>query len=273
MLEGNIKIIRQNQLTAGWHYIYPSGQRKTEIDTVILDYGNTLVLDPFTQILESKSNEFQELLNAEGYKAKWQQIALLWTKANKEINLPFISHFYQEAIIVEQALRNVRIDKEHAAKISQDLLEKYRQGFKEVLTIDKRRNEVSQTLGFLKNKSLKLAVLSNEREFALDIALRFYGIIDFFDLVLSSEKVGVEKPDAKVFCHVLKVLDSKPKTTVYVGDDPIRDVLPTKKIGMTTVLYIPPLQYSYKTAWRSPEHLRIKPDFVIRRFRELKRII
>lgn len=246
---------------------------KTRIETVIFDYGNTLVLDPFLQILRIKSNDFRQLLEANACRVGWQRFVQSWIEANNEIDLPFVSHFYQEETIVEQVLKEVGICMKDISNIVREILGIYRQGFEKVLTTDHRRIEVSQTLEFLKNRGFKLAILSNERKFALDIALRFYGIIGFFDLILSSERVGVEKPNAKVFYDALEALEAKPKTTAYVGDDPIRDVLPGKKIGMATILYIPPPEYSHEASWRSYEHPRTKPDFVIRKFDELKQII
>lgn len=244
-----------------------------KIDTLIFDYGNTLVLDPFLKILETRSNKFRERLNTKGYKNKWQYLAQSWVVANKRLNLPFISHFYQEKRIIELALRRAKIDKKDVSTISQELLNIYREGFREVLTEDIRRIEIKQLLIFLRKKGLKLGVLSNERAFALDLALSYYGIIDLFDLVLSSEKVKAEKPDVMVFHYALEDLNSRPETSMYVGDDPMRDILPAKKIGMKTVLYVPPPEYSFSASWRNYGHQRINPDFVIKKLIELKQIV
>lgn len=244
-----------------------------KIDTLIFDYGNTLILDPFPKILEARSCEFHERLSAKGYDCKWQHLAQSWAKANKELDRPFISHFYQEKEIIERALRQAEINDADVSTISQELLDVYREGFREELTRDIRRTEVTQILVYLREKGLKLGVLSNERAFALDLALSCYGIIDLFDLVLSSEKVKVEKPDVKVFSCALEDLNSKPEASIYVGDDPMRDILPAKKIGMKTVLYVPPARYSYEASWRSYRYLRIDPDFVIGKLAELKQIV
>lgn len=246
---------------------------ETHIDTLVIDYGNTLVLDPFFRILEMKSTEFQEWIKAKGYNVEWQHLARLWIIANKEIDFPFISHFYQERAIVKQALRNAGLDERDVPVVSDALLHIYRQGFKEVLSKDARRVEVKQVLISIKKKGLKLGVLSNEREFALNFGLSCYGIINLFDLVLSSEKLEAEKPDPKIFYDALEILNSKPETSIYIGDDPIRDILAAKKIGMKTVLYRPPPEYYLNTSWRTYRHPRISPDFVIEKFTELLQIV
>ena len=242
-------------------------------NAMVVDYGNTLVLDPFLRILKTRSSRFQKLLDARGYGTRWPEIAKLWIEKNEEINFPFISHFYQEEAIVEQTLLSAGIaNSKDVAIISSGLLREYRQAFKEVLTKDKRRIKVAQTLDFLKNKNVKLAVVSNERQAALDLALRFYGIRPFFDSVLSSETICIEKPDARIFSRVLEILMSRPENAVYVGDDLERDIIPAKKIGMTAVLYIPPRKYSLKTSWRSCDYSNSNPDFIIKRFSELKQL-
>jgi HAD superfamily hydrolase (TIGR01549 family) len=244
------------------------------VDAIVADYGNTLVLDPFLRILKTKSGMFQKLLDVEGYGANWQRIAQLWRRKNNEINYPFISHFYQEEAIVKLALQNAGvIDCNDFGKISLNLLKEYRRGFREILAKDKRRIEVAQTLCFLKNKQIKLAVASNEKQSALELGLKYYGILDFFDSVLSSEKIGVEKPDARFFSYVLESLGSRPETTIYVGDDPARDVVPAKKIGMTGVLYIPSREYSGTTSWRNCDYSGSNPDYIIRKFSELKQLV
>ena len=246
---------------------------KKEFDVLIFDYGNTLVFDPFRHILRMKTNEFQGLLTTKGYKIRWQHLAQSWIAANEKIDLPFISHFYQEEVIVEQALKKAGIENRDVATIGQELLSIYRRGFKEVLNQDSRRIEIIQIMTFLKNRGLKLGVLSNERESVLNLALHCYEIFDFLDLVLSSEKVKVEKPDVEIFRYALEALNSRPETSIYVGDDPIRDILPAKKIGMKTVLFVPPREYSLKTSWRSYDYPRISPDFVIKKLAELRQIV
>jgi len=264
---------KQKQAIKELDHVLHGGNLKAEVDTLIFDYGNTLVLDPFHEILRTKSKDFQRLQSVRGFGRRWQQIARLWAKANEEINLPFISHFYQDEVIVRYMLVMAGANDKTIMHTSRELLQTYRQGFKEVLVGDKRRTEVKETLGFLKNRDLKLAVLSNERESALKLALRLYGIDNLFGLILSSERIGLEKPNVKVFHQALRILDSRPETAIYVGDDPATDILPAKKVGMTTVLYIPPTKYSVKTSWRKYEYSRIHPDFVVKRFAQLRQLI
>ncbi|MEM2130845.1 MAG: HAD family hydrolase [Candidatus Bathyarchaeia archaeon] len=245
---------------------------KTKIESVIFDYGNTLILDPFPAILEMKSQEFQRQLIKCDYRITLTDLLEAWAKANREINLRFISHFCQEEIIIEQALQSLGMNGKDASKIGYELLHVYRQGFKERLSSDPRRNEIRRTLLYIKSKGLKLGVLSNERKDALDFGLTCYGVIDLFDLVLSSEELGIEKPCVEAFRQTLDLLGSSPKKSVSVGDDSINDVLAPQKIGIKTILYVPPPEFSFETSWRRYRYSEINPDFVIKDFTELEKI-
>jgi len=237
---------------------------KTKIESVIFDYGNTLILDPFPAILEMKSQEFQQQLAKYDYQITWSDLLEAWIKANKEISFRFISHFCQEEIIIEQALQSLGINNKDASKIGQELLRVYRQGFKERLSSDPRRKEIRQTLLCIKRKGLKLGVLSNERKGALNSGLTCYGIINLFDVILSSEELGIEKPNAEAFRRTLNLLGSSPKKSISIGDDPVNDVLAPQKIGIKTILYVPPPEFSFETSWRQYRYSGVNPDFVIK---------
>ncbi|MGH8982072.1 MAG: HAD family hydrolase [Acidimicrobiales bacterium] len=55
------------------------------------------------------------------------------------------------------------------------------------------------------------------------------------DLVASSARWGVEKPDPAYFRRICDELDIEPARVAYVGDRLDNDVLPAKKLGMVTV--------------------------------------
>lgn len=243
------------------------------INEIVFDYGNTLLLDPFDEIIRKQSIKLRRILASEGYKTRWSRVKKVWIQVNKQVDFPFVSHFYQDERIVKAALEGVGIEQRDSQRLTNRLLNQYRAGFRDILRDDKRRTEVSKTLGYLKKIGLKLAVLSNERQRVLDLSLRLYGIRDFFSLVLSSEKMRMEKPNPSAFNTLLEYLKSRASNTMYVGDDLIRDIIPAKGIGITTVLYIPPQKYRTETSWRNYRHIETEPDFTIKRFSELKQLM
>lgn len=54
------------------------------------------------------------------------------------------------------------------------------------------------------------------------------------DLVVTTARWGVAKPDPEFFVRVLEASDADPGTTVYVGDHPAEDLFPAKAAGLRT---------------------------------------
>jgi putative hydrolase of the HAD superfamily len=63
------------------------------------------------------------------------------------------------------------------------------------------------------------------------------GIEPFFDTIVYSDDFGRQhwKPSILPFKHLLRRLDIKPDQAVYVGDNPRKDFIGARKIGMTTI--------------------------------------
>jgi FMN phosphatase YigB (HAD superfamily) len=57
----------------------------------------------------------------------------------------------------------------------------------------------------------------------------------YLDFVGSSERWGVEKPDAGFFTHVVEAADAPPEEIVYVGDRVDNDVLPVLGAGLHAI--------------------------------------
>lgn len=88
---------------------------------------------------------------------------------------------------------------------------------------------VIDVLTFLKNK-YRLAIVSNHHPWLMGY-LKDSGLAPFFESIIVSDIVGVEKPDIRIMQIVLEELNLKAENCLYVGDQPI-DVLCSKKAGM-----------------------------------------
>jgi putative hydrolase of the HAD superfamily len=82
---------------------------------------------------------------------------------------------------------------------------------------------------------------------------------DFFPLVVTSEEVGCRKPCERIFRHALEVAKVTAEESLYIGDNPLRDVAGAKSIGMISVLF---------TKFCDRPNL-VEPDFIIDDLREL----
>lgn len=70
----------------------------------------------------------------------------------------------------------------------------------------------------------------------IDTVLKDFGIFDCFKAVVESAKVGVRKPDSKIFEIGVKKLGLKPEEVLVVGDSIKNDINPAASIGCQTLL-------------------------------------
>ena len=95
---------------------------------------------------------------------------------------------------------------------------------------------VRSTLLKLKKKGLNLGVVSDAPRMQVWLRLTEMNLVEFFDVVLGYEDTGKLKPSKDPFEKALKKMKLKAKDVLFVGDNPKRDILGAKKVGMKTVL-------------------------------------
>jgi HAD superfamily hydrolase (TIGR01549 family) len=238
------------------------------IETILFDYGNTLVSDPFNTILELKAKHFVSLIKAKGFQIGKLKLIKAWSQANGEVQYPHISHFYQETLIIKRMYEILRIS--YTNSLIEETLKVYRKGFEHILENDRRNFETACILARLKKKK-QLGILSNERALSLRLGLQYAHLLPHLKLILSSEEIGVEKPDQNFFLLALQCFNLDSKKTMYVGDDPKQDICPARKIGLMTALYRRSIHES--TPWRNYQTRTLaKSDVSIQSISELEKI-
>lgn len=94
--------------------------------------------------------------------------------------------------------------------------------------------DVSSTLEALRGRGLALAVVSNFDD-RLGRLLTHLDLTRYFDAVVFSFTLGVEKPDARLFEHALELLRVEPAEALHVGDRLREDVEGALGAGMAAV--------------------------------------
>jgi putative hydrolase of the HAD superfamily len=92
-------------------------------------------------------------------------------------------------------------------------------------------DEVPRALAALKRLGLPLAVASNANG-TVRAKLTRLGLVDWFDLVIDSQELGVEKPDPALFAFALERLGVRAQATVHVGDFFHIDVVGARAAGL-----------------------------------------
>lgn len=88
--------------------------------------------------------------------------------------------------------------------------------------------EIEQALKLLRERNLKLAVVSGKGRGSMDISLKHSGLGRFFDIIETGSEQGAKKP-----FHIKKVIDLwqfLPGETAYMGDIPY-DIKAAKEVG------------------------------------------
>ncbi len=87
----------------------------------------------------------------------------------------------------------------------------------------------------LKQKGMKLGIVSDAPSVNAWIRLVEMGIEDFFDVIVTLSDTGKEKPSKIPFLEAVKKIGVKPGNILFVGDRPGRDIKGAKAAGMKTV--------------------------------------
>jgi HAD superfamily hydrolase (TIGR01549 family) len=95
--------------------------------------------------------------------------------------------------------------------------------------------DVLPTLRSLYEQGKTLAVVSNWDP-ALPTLLAELGLAEFFAFILPSARVGVEKPDGRIFSLALHRLGLEPQEVVHIGDKYESDVVGARAVGITPIL-------------------------------------
>jgi HAD superfamily hydrolase (TIGR02253 family) len=95
---------------------------------------------------------------------------------------------------------------------------------------------VKETLAKLKERDLKLGVVSDGMRLKAWMRLNEAGIDGYFDTVVTFDDTGKKKPCSEPFQRAIDELGVLSAECVFVGDWPERDIAGAKALGMTTVL-------------------------------------
>jgi putative hydrolase of the HAD superfamily len=95
-----------------------------------------------------------------------------------------------------------------------------------------------EVLGALYEKH-PLHIVTNGFIQVQQIKLVHSGLRPFFKHAISSEEIGVNKPDPKIFTHALRQTGASRKTSLMIGDNWEADVVGARNVGIDQVFFNP----------------------------------
>lgn len=100
-----------------------------------------------------------------------------------------------------------------------------------------------ETLSELKSMGYWMHIITNGFEEVQHVKLRESKLESFFDVIVCSETIGVNKPNPKVFFHAIEQAGASVSTSVMIGDDREVDIQGANQIGMQSILFDPENQH------------------------------
>lgn len=95
-----------------------------------------------------------------------------------------------------------------------------------------------EVLGNLSEK-YEMHIITNGFSEVQGIKMEKSGLNPFFKSVISSELVGVNKPDPKIFLHALRASEAKRNESVMIGDNLDADIRGARRVGMHQIFFNP----------------------------------
>lgn len=89
------------------------------------------------------------------------------------------------------------------------------------------------------------------------------GIIDYFDVIVCSDQVGVSKPDPEIFNVALKQSNAKAAHSMMIGDHPEIDVLGANQVGIRGILFDPMNHYKPHPSMEKISGLKEIPNLLL----------
>lgn len=158
-------------------------------------------------------------------------------KVYKPLNLEFW-RLYREEKITKSELRYQRLKKAFdmvGYVISDDVIDVLAIDYIECLPhFNHLFDGTFEILDYLKNK-YKLHIITNGFDEIQAKKMESSKIAHYFDVIITSESVGVKKPNPKVFEFALKLANAKKENSIMIGDSVEADILGALNVGMQAI--------------------------------------
>ena len=213
------------------------------------DLGNTLIND--TKLSKDTTIDMGDWLFENTHVPSKEAFLTTYTRINHGTKKPFISHTFGELDFFEKTFEELKITTISASAS----LKKYRQILMEKIQPD---NDIVDAFRIIKERNMRIALMSNERSCRVDAYMDKTKLAPFFDVVIVSERVGVEKPDLGFFQEALHQLKIEGDQMVMFGDNEVADGA-CKQLGIPFVLVT-----AYKNkGWIWEDGNAYQPDYVL----------
>ena len=89
----------------------------------------------------------------------------------------------------------------------------------------------------LAGRRCRTAIISDAQWVFTEPEIAMLGLDRFFRFKILSSRFGFKKPDVRLFTIAMERLGVTPEESVYIGDNPAKDLVGSKKAGMSFILF------------------------------------
>ncbi|MFH1105733.1 MAG: HAD hydrolase-like protein [Candidatus Aenigmatarchaeota archaeon] len=160
---------------------------------------------------------------------------------------------------------------EHGRKLGCDWKEALQINLEKLIILP----HAEEILDYSKKQGYLNCLVTNAVRDVISMRLKHSGLEKYFDLILASDDVKSIKSEGKHFALGIERLKADVGSSYSIGDNPVQDLIPAKKLGIKTVFCA---YWKGKTHYHS-EHISkqhshdAKADYVIQNLMELKGIL
>jgi HAD superfamily hydrolase (TIGR01662 family) len=232
-----------------------------DIEAIFLDVGNTLRIVVEDAAFQAQARrQFMMLIGAqEPLDPFFERLDARW-KTYRKWSFENLTEASEKELWTRFMLPDFSVDK--IAPLSGKLTRLWRD--KDGRRVP--RADVKQTVIELNKRGYVLGIIANTiTETEIPDWLESDGLTSYFKAVVLSSKVRYRKPGPEIYWEAARRAGVAPARSVYVGDNPARDVEGTRKAGFAMTIILPESDKLEKESLADEN----KPDAIIHELREL----
>jgi len=197
-----------------------------QVRTVLFDLGGTLVKT--TEI----PHVMKRILKHCGINRSLEEISQAWTETEKGLNFRDLTKLLDEFWVQWnlRILNNLQV-KSNTQRLAKFITTHWWNYSKVSLYPD-----AEKTLPLLKERGLKIGLVTNGLQSDVDKILPKAGLQNFFDTIVVIDTLRKMKPDTEVFHYALQKLKTTPSYAIFIGDEIEADYRGAQRSGLTAYL-------------------------------------
>ena len=202
------------------------------IRAVFFDLGETL-FQPLDNWLTS--GNISKFAGAIQIPVSSNELITQYRKLREAVTLDFATRsFYLHKDFVNEAMR--RLLEHYELRDVDKAIENFSYSQRDaVIEYLKPQSDCFEVLEILRERELKLAIVSNIDDDWLDPLIETWKLDKYVDFILSSETAQSCKPDTEIFMQASHAVNVAPHQVVFVGDSFVNDVQGSSIVGMHPV--------------------------------------